>query len=56
LKCIRCGGRARIVQFATEPEELHPLLERFGEPLEAPVHDPARPPPQLDLDWIDEPA
>ena len=54
--CIRCGGPARVVQFATEPEDLHPLLERFGEPLEAPVPHPARPPPQLELDWFDEPA
>ena len=46
----------RIVQYATEPQDLHPLLERFGEPLEAPVPHPARPPPQLDLDWFDEPA
>jgi len=54
--CERCGGRVRIVQYATEPQDLHPLLERFGEPLEAPVPHPARPPPQLDLDWFDEPA
>jgi len=54
--CERCGGRARIVEYATEPAELHPLLERFGEPLEAPVPYPARPPPQLELDWLDEPA
>jgi hypothetical protein len=54
--CIRCGGRVRIVQYATEPEDLRPLLGRFGEPLEAPVPHPARPPPQLELDWFDEPA
>ena len=54
--CVRCGGRVRIVQYATCPEELHPLLERFGEPLEAPLPHPARPPPQLELDWFDEPA
>ena len=54
--CERCGGRARIVQYATEPEDLHSLLERFGEPLDAPVPHPARPPPQLELDWFDEPA
>ena len=54
--CIRCPGRVRIAKYATEPEDLHPLLERFGEPLEAPVPHPARPPPQLDLDWFDEPA
>lgn len=54
--CVGCGGRVRIVQYATDPDDLHPLLERFGEPLEPPVVHPARPPPQLDLDWFDEPA
>ncbi len=54
--CVRCSGRVRVVEYATEPAELHPLLERFGEPLEAPVVHPARPPPQLELDWLDEPA
>ena len=54
--CIRCGGRVRVVEFATEPEQLHPLLERFGEPLVAPVPHPARPPPQLELELYDEPT
>jgi hypothetical protein len=54
--CSRCGGPVHIVQYATEPEDLLPLLARFGEPLEAPVVHPARPPPQLELRGFDVPA
>ncbi len=54
--CIDCGGPVRVLTFATEPDKLEPLLVRHGEPLEPPPVHPARPPPQLQLDWFDEPA
>ncbi len=44
----------RIVAFTTNPDELEPLLLRHGEPLQAPIAAPARSPPQLELDWIDD--
>jgi len=63
--CVDCGGSVQVLTFATEPDELEPLLLRHGEPLEPPPVHPARPPPQLELgpgagrareDCFDEPA
>ena len=47
--CVHCSAPVRILAYATDPDELHPLLLRHREPLEAPVVAPVRSPPQLEL-------
>ena len=54
--CRLCSGRLRLLDLVTEPDELAPLLERHGEPLEPPPLHPARAPPQLELALFDETA
>lgn len=54
--CSLCSGPLRVLGLATEPDELAPLLERHGEPLEPPPLHPARAPPQLEFEPFDETA
>ncbi len=51
--CPNCGGRMRIVAAVTDPASVKRYLEGIGLPSEIPEIKPARPPPQLELDYTD---
>ncbi len=58
LACARCGGRMKLVAFATEPRAIQRLLAGLGEPYEVPDTRLARGPPtgQLELFGADDDA
>jgi len=49
--CPACGGRRKILAAITQPAALRAILACLGFPTEPPAPHPARPPPQLALDW-----
>jgi hypothetical protein len=49
--CPRCHGKMRMVAALTDPCSVRRYLEGVGLSAATPVLIPARPPPQLDLDW-----
>ena len=49
--CPSCGGRMRIVASVTDPASIKRYLDGVGLSSELPEIKPARPPPQLDLDY-----
>jgi len=51
--CPHCGGRMRIVAAVTEPGSIKRYLEGVGLPSDFPEIKPARPPPQLDMEYED---
>lgn len=53
LLCCRCGSPMKIVALITEPSSVSRILKHLGVPTEPPPLQPARAPPQQDLDFID---
>ncbi len=51
---VSMGGELLVHSWGTEPDKLHPFLQRHAEPLEPPPVYPARPPPQLEFELVDE--
>lgn len=51
--CPNCHGRMRIVAAITDPASIKRYLEGVGLPSQIPEVKPARPPPQLELDYSD---
>ncbi|MCP4605563.1 MAG: hypothetical protein GY847_34415 [Proteobacteria bacterium] len=51
--CQHCGGRMRIVAAITDPASIKHNLDGVGLPSEIPEIKPARPPPQLELEYTD---
>lgn len=51
--CTHCGGHMRIVAAVTDPSSIKRYLDGVGLPSEIPEIKPARPPPQLDLEYED---
>jgi hypothetical protein len=56
LECVRCKGRMQIVAALTSRVSIERVLEHLGLALDAPEFHPARPPPQTELSFGDEPA
>ena len=54
LVCARCGGPRPLVAMIQDPATARRILRHLGLPASAPPIAPARPPPQVDLDF--EPA
>ena len=54
LVCARCGGPRRVIAMIQDPATARRILHHLGLPASAPPIAPARPPPQVDLDF--EPA
>ena len=52
LKCSRCGGRRKVISFVTDPGALARICSSLGVSPEAPPLRPARPPPQVELDFF----
>jgi hypothetical protein len=51
--CPHCGGRMRIVAAITDSASIKRYLVGTGLPSEFPEIKPARPPPQLQLEYAD---
>jgi hypothetical protein len=51
--CPHCGGRMRIVAAITDSASIKRYLDGVGLPSELPEIKPARPPPQLELEYDD---
>ena len=51
--CSHCGGRMRIVAAITDRASIKRYLEGVGLPSGIPEIKPARPPPQMELDYAD---
>jgi hypothetical protein len=49
LKCVRCGGRMKVIATVTEPEAVRKILECIGLPARPPPVAPAREREQADL-------
>ena len=46
-----CGGKMKIIAFITDPASVQRYLEGEGLPTTAPPIAPARPPPQIELEY-----
>jgi hypothetical protein len=44
-RCLRCGGRAKLIALVTKPTSIERFLHYLGEPTEVPALAPARGPP-----------
>ena len=51
--CLHCGGKMRIVAAITDRASIKRYLDGAGLPSSIPEIKPARPPPQLDLEYDD---
>jgi len=51
--CSHCGGKMRIVAAVTDFVSIKRYLDGVGLPSEIPEVKPARPPPQLDIEYDD---
>jgi len=51
LHCTHCGGSAKLIAFITDPPVIRRILSHLGLPTDSPAVAPARPPPQLALDF-----
>jgi len=51
--CAHCGGKMRFVAALTDPASIKAYLDGVGLPSAIPEIAPARPPPQMELDYID---
>ena len=51
--CPHCGGRMRIVAAVRDPASVKRYLDGVGLPSALPEIKPARPPPQLDMEYED---
>jgi len=56
LECARCKGRMEITAALTSRPTIERFLEHLGLPLDRPEFHPARPPPQSELPFADEPS
>jgi hypothetical protein len=56
LECRRCAGRMQIVAALTSRPSIERVLQHLGLTMDAPAFHPARPPPQTELSFGDEPA
>ena len=51
LRCPGCGGRRHMISSITEPETIRRILAHLDLRTEPYAFEPARPPPQAELDW-----
>ena len=56
LECVRCKGRMEIVAALTAVHAIERVLGLLGLPLDAPELHPARPPPQIEMSFGDDPS
>ena len=56
LECVRCKGRMEIVAALTSGHAIERVLGHLGLPLDAPELHPARPPPQMEMSFGDDPS
>jgi hypothetical protein len=56
LECVRCKGRMEIVAALTSGHAIERVLGHLGLPLDAPELHPARPPPQIEMSFGDDPS
>jgi hypothetical protein len=56
LECTRCKGRMQIVAALTSRPNIERVLEHLGLRTDAPQFHPARPLPQSELSFGDQPA
>jgi hypothetical protein len=56
LECVRCKGRMEIVAALTAGHAIERVLGHLGLPLDAPEFHPARPPPQIEMSFGDDPS
>src|SRR5262245_6872846 len=52
LACGRCAGRMKVVAAVFAPVEIRRVLSHLGLRCDTPDFHPARPPPQLDLNFL----
>ena len=50
--CPHCGGKMRIVAAITDAPSIKKYLDGVGENSDPPIPKPARPPPQIEFDWL----
>ena len=53
LECPICRGSMKIIAEITQPSVIRRFLAALDLPSEPPEIEPARPPPQMELDWGD---
>ena len=51
LHCTHCGGTAKLIAFITDPPVIRRILSHLRLPTDSPAVTPARPPPQMALDF-----
>ncbi|MEX1364783.1 MAG: hypothetical protein AB1Z98_16775 [Nannocystaceae bacterium] len=55
LECPECRGPMKIIAAIREPKVIRSFLAALDLPTEIPKVERSRPPPQLELDWDDDP-